>query len=913
MSPQQEKKFDLEPELVHVREVSNVGKVGGRSSIKGRVYKHASNIAVGYSKANLDHMIDQARKTGKMHLNNMNLKLPLPDEIFDLRKNILKYYDGTMDGTNEQFWSCYGEEMLTTLDLSDNELSHDQNETTTLSNSISILDERIGCYKALENLFIRNCNLDDLPWKTMRKNLVALKVLDARGNKFTQVPLKDLPPSIRKLLLADNHTIQTLGNYYDCIDLPHLQHLDTSNSSLTLLPSELKCPRLERLILAKNQIEYISPGLLDSIQSCLKILDLSGNKISSSLDLSQHCNLQILELRHNKLKDAPRIHCNLMHLGLSFNEVSSIENLFAGQMDDNVKSLQDEGHEWFRSKLTEVHLEQNRLDKTLHAPTLAAMTNLKLLDVSHNALETIPHVVGYLPHLNKVLLDGNPFRMIRSAISYKKNGGIDTDRLLKSLRCKGDAPMGPGYYGSVYEGIEEKKARMMPQAVTEARNILKHASCNDQVLNIGGRGLSGELDWPELVAELNAIVKDVTSSSDLHPMTRGSQVRTWVFSNGKLSTFGDIWIQALPNITALEGKRNQIETLPDSFSQLFLKTLGLSQNRITSSTLQDSICIPGSNLASSLVHLDLSNNQIEYIPESLFEFSRLTSLNLSFNKIKTLEWKQDSNNNKTSSVGWRHGLISLEHLDLSNNAIHDLGYLPLALSGCKYLRSLLLNNNAIYHIPLELGLLEQLTNIDLLGNSQREIRVRVLTQSCSKILQYLRERMTPEEVEEARENHREIELALQHEVNQPDNGFVGEDKVQKEVLNEDDDDDDETLVCHSNDDSNTSSNDGNRYSNNHEIKSLEKVSKTTTTITNNNNDTGRSRGEKERLLVDDNDDELLLLQRISELKQNIAELSSKLENLSMSQSQRTTLKKELAMKRSKLLREQRKKDERGER
>mmetsp|Transcript_12908 Transcript_12908/g.24241 ORF Transcript_12908/g.24241 Transcript_12908/m.24241 type:complete len:888 (+) Transcript_12908:95-2758(+) len=880
MSAQHQRKIDLDPELVNVHEISKNVKGGGNTTRRGRSDKE-SKIA-SHSKANLQHMIDQARKSGKMHLSNMNLKLPLPDAMFDLRKDLMKLHDGKMvgDADDEQFWSCYGEEMITLLDLSDNDLSQVQY-------GISVLDDRIGCYKSLQSLFLRNCNLDDLPWRTIRENLVDLKVLDARGNKFTQVPLKDLPPSIHKLLLADNHTIQSLGNYYDCIDLPHLLQLDASNNALTLLPSELKCPRLQSLILSKNQIEYISPAFLDSIQSSLKILDLSENKISSSIDMSHHRKLEILELRRNKLKDAPVINHNLMHLGLSFNEVLSIENLFAGQMDENVKSSADE---WFRSNLRELHLEQNRLDKTMHAPTLAAMTNLKLLDISHNSLETIPHVVGYLPHLNKVVLDGNPFRMIRSAISYKKTGGIDTDRLLKSLRCKGDAPMGPGYYGSIYEDNQEKTLRMIPEAVTEAKNILKDSIRNNQVLNIGGRGLSGELVWPELIDELNAIVNDATASSIHKPITRGSQLRTWNFANGKISTFGDIWIPALPNITTLDGKRNQIDKLPDSFSQFFLKTLGLSQNCITTSTLRDSICISGSNLASSLLHLDLSNNQIEYIPESLFEFSRLTSLNLSFNKIKTLEWKQDTNSN--SGIGWKHGLVSLEHLDLSNNAIHDLGYLPLALSGCKYLRTLLLNNNAIYHIPLELGLLEQLTNIDLLGNSQREIRVRVLTQSCSKILQYLRERMTPEEVDEARENHREIELVLQQEEqffvgssNQSGGeGFI-EEMTESECLN-----DDQSMDFPTDDNNVSYQDEDNNYS--HSIKKSDKMS-------NDNNTSGK--GEQELL-----DSDELLTQRISDLQRSIAELSSKLENLSISQVQRTTLKKELAMQRSKLLREERK-------
>ena len=74
--------------------------------------------------------------------------------------------------------------------------------------------------------------------------------------------------------------------------------------------------------------------------------------------------------------------------------------------------------------------------------------------------------------------------------------------------------------------------------------------------------------------------------------------------------------------------------------------------------------------------------------------------------------------------------MSLVHLDLSNNRISDLAYAAMALSGCKKLRILRLNDNALPEIPLDLGLLKQLTTIDLGGNPQRGVRSNVLSESC---------------------------------------------------------------------------------------------------------------------------------------------------------------------------------------
>jgi Leucine-rich repeat (LRR) protein len=851
--------------------------------------KLKNEVAIANSTASkISRSIDEARKTGKLLLNSIELKLPLPSAIFDLRNDLVKQFDGKMDG-DDKFWNCYGEEMLTVLDLSNNDFSKnvekDENYGSTshatmhANTSMVTLDDRIGSYKALRTLRIRNCSLDDLPWETIGKHMPALNTIDAPGNRFTKIPMSNLPTSITSLFLADNE-IQSLGDSNAAIHLPELCHLDIGNNALTLLPLKLYSPKLKHLILAKNKIQSIPSGFLESLEKSLHTLDLAENQLSSVIDLSHHSQLRVLELRINKLQRAPRIHSNLSKVGLSYNELTSIESLYDGLMDDDYKASNSDG-KWFRPKLSELHLEKNRLKNTLHAPTLAVMTNLSLLDVSHNNLETIPYVVGYLPHLNKIIMDGNPFRMIRSAIKYRASGGIETGTLLKSLRNKGDAPPGPDYYGSVYEGAIANSNSSASRSVVEARKIVRDA-CSGQIrtLSTSGRGISGELVWAELMDELHA----KTTNSDGDAVSYGSLAQTWKFPNGKITSFGDEWVGALPNITALEATRNRISEVPSTFTNFPLKTLNLGRNSLSSCVLRDNICVSMSNLASALVDLDLSTNNIEWIPGSLFDLSNLVSLNLSYNKIKTLDWSIDDDTEEWQ--GWKHGLVSLEYLNISNNAINDLGYLPLALSSCPRLRTLLLNNNAIYEIPLELGMLDQLTNIDLLGNSQRQISTRVLTQGCSKILQYLKDRMTPEELQEAEENHKEIQMALEEDQNDSDSEMnkTKNDDITVDIESKVD------IVLR------VEENDVKTVEGNQSDQDMVQLKRAAAIA---------ERMEEEKKKEEKNISEKILF----EIKHNMAQLSTELDNMSLSRAKRFALKKELAMERSKLIREERKNEQ----
>ena len=69
-------------------------------------------------------------------------------------------------------------------------------------------------------------------------------------------------------------------------------------------------------------------------------------------------------------------------------------------------------------------------------PTLVCqMVELKTLDVTNNTLSDLPAGLGYLPKLNRLLLEGNPFRRIRRSIISSGH-----EALKKFLRTRGAAP-----------------------------------------------------------------------------------------------------------------------------------------------------------------------------------------------------------------------------------------------------------------------------------------------------------------------------------------------------------------------------------------------------------------------------------------------------------------------------------------
>ncbi|KAI9294631.1 RNI-like protein [Neoconidiobolus thromboides FSU 785] len=157
-----------------------------------------------------------------------------------------------------------------------------------------------------------------------------------------------------------------------------------------------------------------------------------------------------------------------------------------------------------------------------------------------------------------------------------------------------------------------------------------------------------------------------------------------------------------------------------------LVTLNLSNNFITN--IHDSI-----NQLNKLVNLDLSNNKLQQLPIEIKELQSLTTLNLkrnrlesipffeyesklnklnyldcSFNRIKELQ----SNNNNNSTYS------QLKQLNLSNNQLSNIHDILLQTPS---ITSLILNNNQFFEFPENIIKLNQLTMLDISNNQLKNI------------------------------------------------------------------------------------------------------------------------------------------------------------------------------------------------
>ena len=671
------------------------------------------------SRQKIERAIIKARSTGKLQLSNMGLAAPLPDTIFDLRSGLqidLSYENSSF---NVNKWDCFSEEEISLLDLSDNDFS---SEESSPDREIQ-LDERISVFLSLKTLRARRCQLESIPMNIIA-NLEFLNVLDLSGNKISHsFPLQLMPVSMRELNISNNCILSLSESNTNAIliELPNLICLDISHNSISTIPETIKLPSLQSFFFGNNPSLGSIPKNILLHSSSLSTLEGPQCKLLTTPDLSRCSNLRVVNLSDNQLREAPTIHPALMQLRLTNNSIFSIENLFSN-IDVNPN---------FRSELSELHLRANKLE-LLPPQIVQSMTNLSLLDVGSNNLKDIPYVLGYLPKLRKINLHGNPQRVLRVSLAE------DTERLKKSLRSKGPAPLGTDYINE----DEIISASLESTVRSERSNDVAKKLVNDSI------GSSHTLDLSK--KQLRALPDEVFEelNTTLGTATIGSQIKTFKADHNLLKDIPSKWIDAVSmSIKTFDASFNQLHMLPSNICNTPIATMLLNRNRLTSSALTESLSLnpyhsfSTCQLCQKLIYLDLSSNLLETIPYGIFYLQSLGTLILSHNKLTSLSGKS----------AWKVGLFSLENLDLSSNSIKDLGQLPSILGGCcPKLSTLLLSNNELKSIPPELGLLENLHFIDLRGNPQRSIRPGIFDRSSDAVLAYLRGRMETDQLEKGK-------------------------------------------------------------------------------------------------------------------------------------------------------------------
>ncbi|KDO31536.1 hypothetical protein SPRG_19496 [Saprolegnia parasitica CBS 223.65] len=588
--------------------------------------------------------------------------------------------------------------------------------------------------------------------------------LNLTSRDLTHVPAEVLFPL--KHLEADE-------KHWECIDL---YKLDLSYNQLRSLPEALReLAGLKWLKVKDNQLTRL-PASLGSLQ-LLVYLDVSDNRLNdvpefvgdllllrelcvtsntistlpSSLGRLEH--LETLRLDNNHLTSLPEAIGRLTKLRVltaQSNQLASLPSSFANL-----------------SSLSSLDLSKNNLGATV--VVLDKMAQLEFVDLRNNGLSAFPSLptTTRLDHLllgnNKLTsIDNASLRRVASSLTVlnihdNQLAALSADLMSQFAKLKtldlsnnnlSDLPYVLGHLGSLnhilVEGNPLRSIRF--SVLTGGHQALKSY--------LRGRG-------PAAAAESSVDVTESLSEVDADPAARSTRAMPddsllHAFEAGTLDLtkkqLAHVPVIDVDHICAtlvhLNLSRNLLTELPAHMGSLMalqtltaeenlitridpsigalprLQFLRLKRNRLNEKAIA-AMLSPATEAVSMLKELDLRNNAFTHVPHVVVELPVLDTLLLSFNKITTLD-----------GVAWAQAQ-KLSVVAFSDNKLTSLG----SIHEAKHLTSLSLENNNLLHIPPELGLCEHLRALVITGNPQRRIRFTIQQKGSDAVLQCLRDQL----------------------------------------------------------------------------------------------------------------------------------------------------------------------------
>uniref|UniRef100_T1J7G9 Disease resistance R13L4/SHOC-2-like LRR domain-containing protein n=1 Tax=Strigamia maritima TaxID=126957 RepID=T1J7G9_STRMM len=559
-------------------------------------------------------MVKQARKSGNLNLSNRGWTV-VPDKVWNintLSTKEVKALSYSMDETDGKWWEQVD---LSQLNLANNQISQIPSDISNLA--------------ALQVLDLHDNKLIDLPQSL--GTLERLTKLDISHNQLAKIPCCVLKLFDLRILLAQNNQLSEVCD--EIADLNRLKVLDLSNNNLKTLPINIGfLSTVEKINLSFNKLDDI-PHEIGSM-TALQTLDLSNNNLSTvPAGVGELIHLTQLYLRHNKLTNLPIL-----------KSCSQLKELFCGH--NLIAELSQEAFEpLLNVKILE--LNDNRIN--FIPSEIIRLSTLERLDLRNNLLTNLPSVLGIMPQLVTLSVEGNALKCIRRDLIQR-----GTSQVLKFLRSR----------------FEDD-----PEAMALAKTTR--------------RPLSGEY-----VAEQEAFQLDRFTIR---------QSRLLSFSNKQLKEIPDNIFETAAEceVSNIVLSKNLLRELPESLSKTFkrLRELDLSYNQLASVPLFLSS-------ASRLVFLDLRSNHLETLPSEFSQLQLLREICISNNKFKEipsclfsltkLEILMASDNKiKTINADGLSGLLVLAVLDLKNN---DISTVPPELGNMTQLRTLHLEGNC-FRLP----------------------------------------------------------------------------------------------------------------------------------------------------------------------------------------------------------------------
>lgn len=633
----------------------------------------------------LSHVCKEGRRSGTLNMSNRSL----PDVPMVIFSEVLD--------DDEKFWEVIP---YAKLDLSFNQIRFLPLEITTLTD--------------LTNFKIRNNDMNQLP-RAIFDSIQKLNHLDLSFNK-----LETLDDSIgqlvllKELLLANNRLVDIPTSIARCNGLTLLEVQD---NMLRQFPNICHISSLTSINLSNNNITELPADFLYLAPS-LKSIELRKNKISRMPHLDRFMSMTYLDLTENSLVEFPVLPRKgaLDRLYLGFNKLKNIDALAAVTSVSEVKT-------------------NNNIIET--CPNVEGMVSLKMIDISNNNLSDIHPSLGFLVELVKILVDGNPIRTIRRTLLH---GSTHDLKAFLRTRVKEEVPIGC----EVDNGNANIKmiVNNKPVNVTETRYkyLIDNRIRDTENKNIDlsrRKNMDNDLCIDDEKLEryvLNCLMRShfYDSNSNILNVTSLSLEGNYLTMQS-LSLF-----QSFPLLRLLNLRGNQLGAISsgtvfrnaNGYFPSSLLSLDISSNNITDGLIAQLI------IGINLERLIINGNNLSVVPSSLALHSNLKELDLSMNQLKS------------TAFTW-NALPRLESINLSSNKIETIEPLIESILSSSPsttrvpLRTLKLENNNLKEVPVYLGLpiFDSLRELSLHGNAIKSIPFSTIDKGCDKIREMLKNRM----------------------------------------------------------------------------------------------------------------------------------------------------------------------------
>jgi len=576
------------------------------------------------------------------------------------------------------------------------------------------------------------------------KGCQELKVLRLDGNSLARIPTESLvgPSSLQDLHLQDNK-IELLSPLALATQ-PRLLSLNLTNNLIRdVQPGAFaNMTRLVRLILSKNKIQRLHDESLQGLSNLveltltnnflsevpvnalanlnnIKMLDLGSNRIQSVVDadLVKLGGLEYLDLSRNLIKEIqPGTFLGMASLkGLDFsvNVVRKVEDdAFEGLRaleyldlsDNKVLSLPAVALSRL-PKLTRLRMAYNRIG-ALDSDILKSVQGLVELSLAYNIIREIPR--GTFEDLKKLkilnlygnkidALDASTFTGIESTLEYMDLGFNIISRV--------DALSYPKVR---FLNLERNMIKDISGVFNNLRSL--------QVLKLG-ENLISELDAStfEDMTNLNHIFLE---NNKIRAVEEGVFVNQYLImvnvSGNLLKEVKARTFSKLPELTEVDLSGNLVASISNgAFDKIpKMRRLHLQGNQLSS---YKGDIYSGMENSTGLQHLDLSNNEINYLyPESFSLHPNLKWVNFASNRLSVFPTQ------------FIRGLNLLEYLNLQDNQISSLE--DDYFANMVRLRSLVLARNQISVVSdFAFQNSTQLQNIDISHNNISELKSSVFS------------------------------------------------------------------------------------------------------------------------------------------------------------------------------------------